>query len=190
MLKMKKMLKNQQGFTLVELLVVIAIIAVLAAVVTPNVFKALDKSKVSAAIAEYDAIKTAVITYHADTGVWPAAGSDLVSLSSNNKDSNNEIISNWDGPYLDSFPEKNTWGGDISLLKLDSSDVEPISRLNVNVDDIVIKLEGLPNDTIADSLEKQLDKSDTDDTGIGSSGIVRHTSDKSTVYLVIVDNSN
>ncbi|NCC82098.1 MAG: prepilin-type N-terminal cleavage/methylation domain-containing protein [Clostridia bacterium] len=41
-------MKNKKGFTLVELLVVIAIIAILAAVVAPNAFKAIEKSKVTA----------------------------------------------------------------------------------------------------------------------------------------------
>ncbi len=185
MLKMKKMLKNQQGFTLVELLVVIAIIAVLAAVVTPNVFKAVDKSKVSAAIAEYDAIKTAVITYHADTGVWPTAGDDLVGLDENGKNKANEDVNNWNGPYLDRFPKENAWGGEISLEGNSAN-----SEAGIEDGDIVIKLVNLPDDTIADSLEKQLDKSNTDDTGIDKSGIVRYPSDKSTVYLVIVENNN
>ena len=185
MLKIKKMFKNQQGFTLVELLVVIAVIAILAAVVTPNVFKAVDKSKVSATIAEYDAIKTAVITYHADTSMWPAAGGDLVSLTSANKDNNGRVVDSWDGPYLDRFPKENAWGGKIELLEVGSTTVN--TSANINIGDIVIKLDNLPDDTIADSLEKQLDKSDNN----AISGIVRYVSnDKETVYLVINDNSN
>lgn len=43
---------NQKGFTLIELLVVIAIIGILAAVIAPNVFAQIEKSKASAVIQE------------------------------------------------------------------------------------------------------------------------------------------
>ncbi|WP_333870599.1 type II secretion system protein [Desulforamulus putei] len=40
--------RDNRGFTLVELLVVIAIIGILAAVIAPNAFKAVEKGKVAA----------------------------------------------------------------------------------------------------------------------------------------------
>ena len=39
--------QNKKGFTLVELLVVIAVIAILASVIAPNAFSAMEKAKVA-----------------------------------------------------------------------------------------------------------------------------------------------
>jgi general secretion pathway protein G len=89
------MKKIKKGFTLIELLVVIAIIAILAAVIAPNAFKAIEKSKVSSAISDYKAIKTASLSYYSDTGKWPgnsAAATGFVTDPTG--------VSGWNGPYL------------------------------------------------------------------------------------------
>ena len=100
------MKKIKKGFTLVELLVVIAIIAILAAIIAPNAFKAIEKSKVATAESDYRAIKTAVLNYYADTGKWST------SLSALNT---NPTVDGWNGPYLEKLPVKNPWGGTYSL---------------------------------------------------------------------------
>ena len=93
------------GFTLIELLVVIAIIAVLAAIIAPNAFKAVEKSKISATIGDYGAVKTAAMSYYADTGAWPANGSTTVGLIAT------DGVAGWDGPYLETWPPFAKWGG-------------------------------------------------------------------------------
>ena len=60
-----------RGFTLVELLVVIAIIGVLAAIITPNAFKAVEKAKVARALADAKALRAAALAYYADMGFFP-----------------------------------------------------------------------------------------------------------------------
>ena len=60
-----KRARDRRGFTLVELLVVIAIIGILAAIIAPNAFKAIEKGKVAAAEADYKAIKAAAPTLNA-----------------------------------------------------------------------------------------------------------------------------
>ena len=64
---MRKIFPDRNGFTLIELLTVIAIIAILGAVVAPNLFRAVDRSKVSAALADSRAIKSAATAYYSDT---------------------------------------------------------------------------------------------------------------------------
>lgn len=59
------------SFTLVELIVVIAIIAILGAIIAPSAFKAIEKAKISAAIADIKAIKNAALGFYADTGTFP-----------------------------------------------------------------------------------------------------------------------
>ncbi|MBE3588244.1 MAG: prepilin-type N-terminal cleavage/methylation domain-containing protein [Thermoanaerobacteraceae bacterium] len=63
--------RDNRGFTLVELLVVIAIIGILAAIIAPNAFKAIEKSKVAAAEADYKSIKAAALNFYTDIGKWP-----------------------------------------------------------------------------------------------------------------------
>ncbi|OPX29968.1 MAG: N-terminal methylation, partial [Candidatus Omnitrophica bacterium 4484_171] len=100
----------KKGFTLIELIVVIAIIAVLAAIVAPNAFKAIEKGKISATIGDYKSIKTAAMAYYADTGVWPADGTD--KDTDPNGFVKDDAASGWDGPYLEKWPARANWGGD------------------------------------------------------------------------------
>lgn len=115
-----KRARDRRGFTLVELLVVIAIIGILAAIIAPNAFKAIEKGKVAAAEADYKAIKAAALNAYTDTGVWPPVGTndsegedpglvDVKYWGENNDDSDNP--STWNGPYLERWPSKNPWGG-------------------------------------------------------------------------------
>ncbi|MGI6309007.1 MAG: prepilin-type N-terminal cleavage/methylation domain-containing protein [Dethiobacteria bacterium] len=76
---MCKVFREEEGFTLIELIIVVAIIAILGAVVAPNILKAIDGSRVVAVVADTKVIKSAAQAYYADTGQWPkspAAGSD------------------------------------------------------------------------------------------------------------------
>jgi len=98
---------NRKGFTLIELIVVIAIIAILAAIVAPNAFRAIEKGKISAIIADYKAIKTGAMGYYADTGAWPADGVGPNRLAFVITDG----VAGWDGPYLEKWPARNPWGG-------------------------------------------------------------------------------
>lgn len=82
---MKK--KNNKGFTLVELLVVIAIIGILAVVAVPALFKNINKAKVADLEADYNAIKSAALSYYTDNNKYPGEynndgsykGEDIVS---------------------------------------------------------------------------------------------------------------
>ncbi len=113
---MKKFWNRKAGFTLVELLVVIAIIGILAAVIIPNAFKAIEKSKVSAIVSNYKAIKTAALTYYSDTGTWPADGAGTAGFIT----APAPAVTGWDGPYAESYPDTNSWGGTFEFCNGDS----------------------------------------------------------------------
>lgn len=103
-------LKHKKGFTLVELLVVIAIIAILAAVVAPNAFKAIEKSKISRTLSDMKAFKSAALQYYSDVGRFPADVTEGKDPGFGEKPSS--LPSGWNGPYLDIPLSKNTaWGG-------------------------------------------------------------------------------
>ncbi|MCP4653714.1 MAG: prepilin-type N-terminal cleavage/methylation domain-containing protein [Candidatus Omnitrophica bacterium] len=103
----------KKGFTLIELIVVIAIIAILAAIIAPNAFKAIEKARVSGTSGDYRSIKTAAMSYYADTGGWPANANTAGFIG-------DDAASGWDGPYLEKWPTRNAWGGTYSWVNSNS----------------------------------------------------------------------
>ena len=63
---LRKLLKNQKGFTLVELLVVVAILGTLAGVVALNVTNFANRGQQQACDTESDIVQAAVVAYMAD----------------------------------------------------------------------------------------------------------------------------
>ncbi len=70
------MLSNQKGFTLTELLLVMAVLAVMAAVVLPDEASLVREFKVHATVHDIQELKSALLRFHADMGVWPANNDD------------------------------------------------------------------------------------------------------------------
>jgi prepilin-type N-terminal cleavage/methylation domain-containing protein len=62
---------NTAGFTLIEIIVVIACIALLAGIIAPLAFQAIEDARISRAQADVHAIASAVSQLQADTGRWP-----------------------------------------------------------------------------------------------------------------------
>jgi type II secretion system protein G len=105
---------GKRAFTLIELIVVIAIIAILAAVIAPTAFVAIEKSKIAKATDDMKTLKTAAMSYYADTGTWPLIGLGGAVRSSgkgfvNNDNGTGVEVRGWDGPYLSRWPV-NPWG--------------------------------------------------------------------------------
>jgi type IV pilus assembly protein PilA len=70
---MKKIHRGEKGFTLIELLIVIAILAIIAAVVIPNIASFMTSGQLAAANSELEQVKTATLGYFGDNGIWPAS---------------------------------------------------------------------------------------------------------------------
>jgi len=69
--KMKKLLRNQAGFTLVELMIVIVIVGILAAVAVPIYQSNITKAKMSECDAALGTIRTTLRVSYAEHGAYP-----------------------------------------------------------------------------------------------------------------------
>lgn len=94
-----------------EMIVVIAVISVLAAIITPNAFMAIEKSKVSKAASDFRTIKAASTALYADTGYWPRGGNSSVQVRNSVLMVNTYNWEGWHGPYLDNFRGATPWNG-------------------------------------------------------------------------------
>ncbi|MBU2473189.1 MAG: type II secretion system protein GspG [Candidatus Omnitrophica bacterium] len=115
---------GRKVFTLIELIVVIAIIAILAAIIAPNVFRAIEKAKITRAIADFKSIKTACQSFYADTGEWPHVS--RVQNSGLLLDPGGLL--GWDGPYLEGSVGMHPWAGSYQISS--NSDFRPQNGMN------------------------------------------------------------
>lgn len=101
--------RSRSGFTLIEMLVVIAIIAVLAAVVAPEVFRNVTDAKVTAAKSQIGIFALALDSYRLDNGQYPTTAQGLQALRTKPTSSGDALL-NWRGPYLRQEVPLDPWG--------------------------------------------------------------------------------
>src|SRR6516225_12189726 len=66
---------QNKGFTLIEMIGVLAVIAILAAVLIPKVFEAINNARVNNAAMTVNSVKTACVDHYAKYGSFPIDGS-------------------------------------------------------------------------------------------------------------------
>lgn len=115
--------RRTNGFTLLELMVVVVIIGLLAALVVPRYFGTVEKSKLTIAKAQMDALEKAIEAYRLDVGVLPTSQQGLSALLVQPA-----AASKWRGPYLKKGVPLDPWGN-AYIYKLSDSggDIEIIS---------------------------------------------------------------
>jgi general secretion pathway protein G len=86
---------SEAGFTLVEMLVVLGIIALIAALVGPQLIKYLGKAKSETAAVQVGNLTAALDVYNLDTGRYPTSQEGLGALMRPPQDAKR-----WNGPYL------------------------------------------------------------------------------------------
>jgi general secretion pathway protein G len=97
---------GQDGFTLVELLVVLGILALVAAVVTPQVLNYLSSARIETAGIQIRSLRNALELYYLDNGRYPTEEEGLAALSDAPAGARN-----WNGPYLKNIGQlSDPWG--------------------------------------------------------------------------------
>jgi len=117
--------RTDRGFTLIEILVVITVIAILAAVVSPLVFRNVGDAKLSAAHSQLDIFGLALDQYRLDNDYYPSSAQGLAALVT--PPTGDPAPHNWRGPYLKHAVPLDPWshpyvyravGGGYDLLSL------------------------------------------------------------------------
>lgn len=96
------------GFTLIEMLVIVAIIAVLAAVVAPEIFKNVGDANANAAKSQVEIFGLALDQYRLDNGAYPTTEQGLQALRA--APTTGEPPRRWRGPYLKRTVPQDPWG--------------------------------------------------------------------------------
>lgn len=101
-------LRRARGFTLIEIMVVVVIIAVLAALIVPNVIGRAEDARVTKAQADIRALESALAMYRLDNGHYPSTDQGLEALVK--KPSGDPPANNWKtGGYVAALPD-DPWG--------------------------------------------------------------------------------
>ena len=95
---MKKLLKNQKGFTLVELMIVIVIVGILAAVAVPIYQSNIKKAKMSECDAALGTIRTSLRVYFAEHGTYPANASGTLATAAHLDINDNDLQGTYFNP--------------------------------------------------------------------------------------------
>jgi len=100
--------KNQKGLTLIELMVVITIIALIGAIVGPQVFKQLGGARSKTAKAQIEDLGASLDLFYLDAGRYPDTNEGLQALVQSPAG-----MEQWNGPYMkkNKIP-KDPWGQD------------------------------------------------------------------------------
>lgn len=103
-----RILRRDDGFTLIEVLVVLALLAAIVAIVAPTLFSQLTKGDVTRVAGDLNNVGSAVKAFRVDIQpVFPGDAEDLVNaIDGNDQSVTNTAYSTgqttrWDGPYLE-----------------------------------------------------------------------------------------
>lgn len=104
---------RSRGFTLIEIIVVVSIIAILAALIGPQVLGQVDKARVTKARQDIQSLETALDLYKLDNFKFPTTDQGLEALV---KKPDDPSVRNWKpGGYIKKM-SKDPWGNEYRYL--------------------------------------------------------------------------
>ena len=147
------------GFTLVELVIVVTIIIALAGVVTPRLTRIAEKADYARAATELKSIKRAAEILYADTGFFPDL--QLVGVDPGFNDPAMvpaAVRSDWRGPYLETWPVENPFGGGYRFEYRNRGD---FNFDGVTGNEVYISIDGGVDDTSMQLIDEIIDDGNT-----------------------------
>ncbi|PHQ81611.1 MAG: type II secretion system protein GspG [Coxiella sp. (in: Bacteria)] len=99
---------KSQAFTLIEVMVVVVIMAILAAIIVPQILSRPDQAREVAAKQDILSIENAMELYKLDNGLYPSSAQGVDALVT--KPSSDPAPQNWSGPYIKGHVPKDPWG--------------------------------------------------------------------------------
>lgn len=114
---LKKIYKEEDGWTFMEVLIVIAIILILTATVGFMAINSLEKARIAAAKTQIESFYTAVEAYYIDCGNYPTTEQGFSALRK--KPETSPSSDNWNGPYLYKDAPRDPWGNEYEYLMPD-----------------------------------------------------------------------
>ena len=126
---LRKLFKEEKGFTMIELIIVIAIIAIIGAIIAPSFTKATTKSKIKADVASIREVNRQIALYMAEKGQYP---SDESESTYSDPDDSGGLKELENAGYLDKVPQPQTKG--LKFSYSDSTGQAKIKGDNPNQD--------------------------------------------------------
>ena len=107
---MKKHHSVERAFTLIEVMVVVVILAILAAIIVPQIMSRPNQARIVAAKQDILAIENAMELYKLDNAAYPSTEQGIQALVT--QSTTDPVPTNWNGPYLKGHVPKDPWGHD------------------------------------------------------------------------------
>ena len=111
---------ERAGFTLIEIMVVIAVIAILAATVSPMVFRNVGDAKQSSARAQIEIFALSLDAFRLDNDRYPTTEEGLAAIRAHPGSGD---LTNWRGPYVRKEIPLDPW--DRPYLYISPGEVNP-----------------------------------------------------------------
>lgn len=125
---------GRAGFTLIEILVVIAVLAMLAALVAPNVFQHVGTAKDATARSQIELLGAGLDAYRLDNGRYPTTEQGLEALQA--QSTIQPIPANWRGPYLRKAIPPDPWGNPYIYLSPGEANPRGYDLLSLGADGV------------------------------------------------------